>query len=213
MLNFNKKIAIFGIGGLARDVFYCLKDIFKANNISIDEQVVFVDKEKTSENYFLNCPLLVQDDFISDDFQVILAIGTPHIRKQIVANLPENTLFPSIIHPTVLMNETAFVGKGVVILPYAVVSCDVKIGDFCIVDRAVQIGHDCKLGNYVHLSPASVMSGNVTLNSGVEVGTSAALKQNIEIAEETVIGMGAIVLKSIAKKGIYVGNPAKKLEK
>jgi len=212
MLNFNKKIAIFGIGGLAKDVFYCLKDIFKANNISIDEQVVFVDKEKTSENYFLNCPLFVEADFISDDFQVILAIGNPNIRKQIVAGLSKNTFFPTIVHPTVLLNETATLEKGVVILPNSVISCDVTIGDFTIVDRAVQVGHDCKIGNFVHLSPTCVISGNVKLYSCVEIGTGASLKQNIEIAEETVIGMGTVVVKSITEKGIYIGNPAKKLK-
>jgi sugar O-acyltransferase (sialic acid O-acetyltransferase NeuD family) len=212
MLNFNKKIAIFGIGGLAKDVFYCLKDIFKANNISIDEKVVFVDKEKTSENNFLNCPLFVEADFISDDFQVILAIGNPNIRKQIVSGLSKNTFFPTIVHPTVLLNETATLEKGVVILPNSVISCDVTIGDFTIVDRAVQVGHDCKISNFVHLSPASVLSGNVKLHSCVEIGTSASLKQNIEIAEETIIGMGTVVVKSITEKGTYIGNPAKKLK-
>lgn len=212
MLNFDKKIAVFGTGGLAKDVFYCLKDIFKANNISIDDQVIFVDKEKKSENYFLNCPLLVETDFISDDFQVVLAIGNPNIRKQLVSGLSKNTFFPTIVHPTVLLNETAKVGKGVIILQNSIIGCDVTIGDFTIVDRAVQVGHDCNISNFVHLSPASVLSGNVNLNVCVEIGTNASLKQNIEIAEETVIGMGAVVVKSITEKGIYIGNPAKKLK-
>jgi len=85
------------------------------------------------------------------------------------------------------------------------------VGDFCILDRAAQIGHDCKVADFVHFSPASVLSGNVTINSLVDIGTLAAIKQNLEVERDTIIGMGTIVVKSIQEKGVYVGNPAKKI--
>ena len=212
MLDFNRKIAIFGCGGLSKDIFYCLKDIFQFNNISMDEKVVFVDKEVKNGDFFLNCPLRNQVDLDVNEYQVIIAIGNPIIRKKIVDDLPKFTYFPTIIHSTVLLNPKVLLGKGVVILPNSIVSCDVKVGDFSIIDRAVQIGHDCSLAEYVHLSPAAVLSGNVILKSLVQIGTNASLKQNIEIVEGTVIGMGAVVLKSIFDIGIYVGNPAKKIK-
>lgn len=212
MLDFEKKIAIYGTGGLSKDIYYCLKDIYSAHKFSIEGKIIFVDKKLNHNNVFLNCPLLLEEEFDSATYQVILAIGNPFIRKSIVAKLPKNTLFPTIIHPTVLLNESASLGKGIVILPFTVISCDVSIGDFCIVDRGVQIGHDCLLGDFNHLAPLAVLSGNVTLESLVEIGTTAALKQNISISSETIVGMAAVVVNSISEKGVYVGNPAKKIK-
>lgn len=212
MLDFEKKIAIFGIGGLSKDIYYCLKDIYSANNVSSEGKIIFVDKNLNQNNFFLNCPLLLEDEFDSENFQVIVAVGNPFVRKEIVNKLSKKTHFPTIIHPTVLLNETASLGKGIVILPYTIVSCDVSIGNFCILDRGVQIGHDCKIADYVHVSPVAILSGNVYLQRLVQIGTNASLKQNIEIEEGTIIGMGAVVLKSITQTGVYVGNPAKKIK-
>ena len=154
----------------------------------------------------------MEDEFDSDNFQVIVAVGNPFVRKEIINKLSKNTHFPIIIHPTALINESVNLGMGVVILPYSIISCDVSIGDFCILDRGVQIGHDCKIADYVHVSPVAILSGNVYLKALVQIGTNASLKQNIEIEEGTIIGMGAVVLKSITQIGVYVGNPAKKIK-
>jgi sugar O-acyltransferase (sialic acid O-acetyltransferase NeuD family) len=171
-----------------------------------------VDKLPNKSAFFLNCPLFLEENFDSRGYQVIIAIGNPKIRKQISSSLPATTFYPKVIHPSALVNETVILGKGVVILANAIISCDVTVGDFCILDRAVQIGHDCMVADFVHFSPASVLSGNVTINSLVDIGTHAAIKQNLEVERETIIGMGAIVVKSILEKGVYVGNPAKKMK-
>lgn len=211
MLDFTKKIAIFGVGGLAKDIFFCLKEIYLKGHYAFDGQIVFVDKFPGSNTFFLNCPLLLEEDFDSRGYQVIIAIGNPKIRKQISSSLPAATLYPNVIHPSALVNETVILGKGVVILANVIISCHVTIGDFCILDRAVQIGHDCKVADFVHFSPVSVLSGNVTIKSLVDIGTHAAIKQNLEVEGETIIGMGAIVVKSIQENGVYVGNQAKKI--
>jgi len=209
MFDLKKKIAIFGTGGLSKDIYYCLKDIYQVHKVSHEGKIIFVDKKLNHNKLFLNCPLILEDEFDSDNYQVIIAIGNPFIRKEIVNKLSKNTYFPTIIHPTVLLNESVKLGRGVIVLPYTVISCDVKVGDFCIIDRAVQIGHDCHISDYVHISPAAVLSGNVIVKTLVEIGTNASLKQNIEIEKEIFIGMGAVVVKSILEKGVYVGNPAK----
>lgn len=212
MLDFTKNIAIFGTGGLSKDIYYCILDIFNQFQINPEKKIVFVDTKLTDSPFFLNCPLFLENDFDVRNYQVILAIGNPFIRKNIVAKLPKKTFFPAIIHPSVLLNRTAKIGKGVVILPHTIVSCDVSIGDFTILDRVVQIGHDCSLGDFVHIAPAAVLSGNVKLESMVEIGTTAALKQNITISSESIVGMGAVVLNSVNEKGVYVGVPAQKIK-
>ena len=70
MFDISKKIAIFGVGGLAKDVFYCIKDILASKNIDIEQQIVFVDKNN-QQRYSYNdrewryIPPNVSDPFIS----------------------------------------------------------------------------------------------------------------------------------------------------
>ena len=39
----DKQICIVGTGGFAKEVYYCLADIFAANNITIQDKIVFSD--------------------------------------------------------------------------------------------------------------------------------------------------------------------------
>lgn len=213
MLLFSKKIAIFGTGGLAKEVFYCISDILRENNISAVQQVVFVVKENAEQlSTFLNCPIIAEKDFSPTVYTAVLAIGNLFLRKKIYESLPKETQFPVIIHPTAQVNETSILGKGSIVMANAIVSCDITIGDFCVIDRAANVGHDCKLGSYVHLAPMSVLSGNVTVGCLVYFGTQSAVREGIAITDVSTIGMGGIVVKDIVEKGIYAGNPVKKIK-
>jgi serine acetyltransferase len=57
------------------------------------------------------------------------------------------------------------------------------------------------------------ISGNVTMGSGVFVGTGAVVLERLSICDNAIIGAGAVVTKSILEPGVYVGVPAKKLNK
>ena len=57
------------------------------------------------------------------------------------------------------------------------------------------------------------ISGDCKIGDNVYIGTGATIKQGVSIASNTVIGMGAVVVKDINKEGTYVGNPAKILNK
>lgn len=212
MFDISKKIAIFGVGGLAKDVFHCIKDILASKNIDIEQQIVFVDKKNQQTNMFLGCPILKESDFNPINYQVVIAIGNSKIRKEIEQKLAKGTSFPNVIHPTAQINETVKFGKGNIFLQNVIISCDVSIGDFCVFDRVVNIGHDSKIGSHVHFSPLAVLSGNTSIGNLVEIGSHAAIKQKISIIDNSIVGMGAIVVKNIDNVGVYVGNPAKKIK-
>ncbi|WP_233552351.1 hypothetical protein [Petrotoga sp. Shatin.DS.tank11.9.2.9.3] len=45
------------------------------------------------------------------------------------------------------------------------------------------------------------------------IGTGVTIIQNTNIVGNTLIGAGAVVIKNIARSGVYVGNPAKEIRK
>jgi serine acetyltransferase len=51
------------------------------------------------------------------------------------------------------------------------------------------------------------------MGNGVFVGTNAVILERLSICENAIIGAGAVVTKSILEPGVYVGMPAKKLNK
>ena len=59
---------------------------------------------------------------------------------------------------------------------------------------------------YIHGSIAGTL-----IEKNVFIGTAVVLAPNIKIAEGTIVGANSFVNKSLMEKGIYVGNPAKKI--
>ena len=78
-------------------------------------------------------------------------------------------------------------------------------------NRGNHIGHDCKIGNFLSLMPGAILSGNVNIGDRVYIGTNSSVKEKIEICDDVVIGLNTGIIKNITSKGIYAGNPIKKI--
>ena len=145
--------------------------------------------------------------------------GSPAVRKSLVQEL-RRTLspftkvgvtmtFPTVIHPTALISKSAVIGNGCYIGPNAVLHTSSYCGDFCIVNSTSVVEHDCILQEYVNVNPGAVLCGMVTVNSGTTIGANASLRDHIEIAEQSVVGMQAGVVSSIEKqKLVHIGVPS-----
>ncbi len=53
----------------------------------------------------------------------------------------------------------------------------------------------------------------VTIGRHVWIGTGAIILPGVSIGDHSIVGAGAVVTKSIPEKCVYVGNPARLLEK
>jgi UDP-3-O-[3-hydroxymyristoyl] glucosamine N-acyltransferase len=60
--------------------------------------------------------------------------------------------------------------------------------------------------------PGVIVSGNVTIQDLVYIGTNSSIKEKIKICELTTIGLNSGVVKDINKPGVYVGTPAIKIK-
>lgn len=111
------------------------------------------------------------------------------------------------------LDSSAVVGKGVQILPHAVVNANVVLGDYCIVNTNSTVEHDCQIGNGVHIMPGAVVLGNVKIGNYVTIGANSTILPGITISNNVVVGAGSVVIKNILNDQIVVGNPAKFLKK
>lgn len=204
----NKKICIIGSSGFAKEVYWLIQEAGMADNVEC-----FMEPEKYwAEKNVFNIPVKKQSEFDASKHIAVLGIGDPMIRKKIVTQqLPYNTEYPSIIHPSTKISKWVNMGRGAIICAYNMMTCDIKIGDFAVINLNCTIGHDCVIGDYFTLNPSVNVSGLCEFGNQVYIGTNAAVKQGIKICNDVTIGMGACVVKDIIEPGIYVGNPAKPL--
>jgi UDP-3-O-[3-hydroxymyristoyl] glucosamine N-acyltransferase len=82
------------------------------------------------------------------------------------------------------------------------------IGRGTIIGALTNIGHNVIIGEDCVFTTNISIGGSTTFGSNCWVGMGAMIKNNINICNDVVIGMGAIVLEDIKKPGIYVGKPA-----
>jgi sugar O-acyltransferase (sialic acid O-acetyltransferase NeuD family) len=210
-----KKIAIIGAGGFGREIKMLIDQINAAENKY--EFIGYFDDNQSIGPFVNGFPILGTIDAInkvSDELCVSIALGNPIYKKRAVERISnQNIIFETLIHPNVLMgNDTISIGKGAIICAGSILTCDISIHDFVTINLACTIGHDTIIENYSSLMPGINVSGEVILRTGVYVGTGATIINQIEIEENTVVGAGAVVSKSLPKNCTAVGIPAQPIK-
>jgi sugar O-acyltransferase (sialic acid O-acetyltransferase NeuD family) len=214
MINIEKKICIVGAGGFGREVLCCLIDKIASTNLEIEEIACFmVSDEDFKETKIMGINVISQSMFDPALYNVVIAIGDPTSRKRVVNNLPTQTTYTSIIHPSAVISDWVEIGEGCIITAGTILTCNIKIGKHAHLNLHTTIGHDCIIGDFFTSAPAANISGNCHFGDCVYFGTNSAVREGVKICDNVTIGMGAVVVKDIIEEGVYIGNPLKKLEK
>lgn len=88
---------------------------------------------------------------------------------------------------------------------------DTYIGDDCYLLKHCHVGHDCDIANGVTIACGAKIGGHTTVAGTANIGLNAVIHQRQLIAYGSMIGMGAVVTKTLLTEAykIYAGNPAK----
>lgn len=193
------KKAIIGAGGFAREIKAHIGDYTLK---------CFVDDQYWKENTEYIYPL---SEFDPNEYEVLVAIGDPKDRFDMIQKLPNETKYFKYIHPSVqILGYDVQIGDGSIICAGTILTTNIKIGKHCHLNLHTTIGHDCEIGDYFTTAPGAKISGNCKISDCVYVGTNASIKQKMSICGFSTIGMNAAVVKNITEPGTYIGVPAKK---
>lgn len=80
----------------------------------------------------------------------------------------------------------------------------VRIGNNVTLWSGNHIGHDSVIEDHCFLASHIVVSGHVHIRPYCFIGVNATLRNSIEIAQETLIGAGAVIMKDTVEKGVYL---------
>lgn len=200
-------IAILGAGGMAREVFWYLqhsdyKDFFFVDEFAAEPAVTIRGK---------SVPVIKNWDFSKyTNFKFIVGVGNPKTKRILVEKALKAGLLPAptFIHPKAVV-EDAQIGVGGIIAPGCVVTCNVQIGNYVILNFNSTVGHDSVIGDFVQANPGCHISGNVVVEEDVDLGTGTVVIQGLRVGKGVVTGAQATVVKNILGAGTYVGVPAK----
>ncbi len=145
------------------------------------------------------------------DFQpaapLIISIGYNNIRRKVAANIRHR--FGTAIHPSAIVEETAIIGEGTVIMPGVIIQADVRLGRHVIVNTAATVDHDCILGDFVHLAPGVVLCGAVRVGEGTLLGAGSIVAPNLTIGANCLVAAGSVVTTHLPDGATARGNPAR----
>jgi sugar O-acyltransferase (sialic acid O-acetyltransferase NeuD family) len=215
-IQFNKtKIAIIGAGGFGREVKSLIDQINERDLLY--EFIGFYDDAFENGTLINNYPILGDIDSINsviEDLAIVVAIGSPKVKKVILSRLTNHKIFfPTLIHPSVIISsDNVRIGKGTIICANSIITTNIDIGNFVILNLMCTIGHDSVINDYCALMPCVNISGDVIVEESVYFGTGAKVINQLNIGSNSIIGAGAVVLKNIPSNCTAVGFPAKPIK-
>jgi sugar O-acyltransferase (sialic acid O-acetyltransferase NeuD family) len=209
----NEKIILIGSGGHAKVLIDIIQ---KSKQYDIAGYVDFEDFGEIFGVKYLGNDSCLIDLYNKGINKVVIGIGQIGVTKkrlEFVDKLKKiGFCFPSIIAQSAIINRDVSLGKGTQVLDSVVINCCTAIGDFTIINTNAIVEHDCKIGIFCHIATGAVISGGVEIGDYSMIGSNAVVVQYRKIVAECMIGSGGIVIKDISAKGIYVGNPVRKIK-
>jgi sugar O-acyltransferase (sialic acid O-acetyltransferase NeuD family) len=105
------------------------------------------------------------------------------------------------------------IGENCFIFENNVLQYHVRLGDDVVLWSGNHLGHRTHIGNHAFVSSHVVISGFCEVGDHSFMGVNSCVGDNVKIAADNVIGAGAVVVKNTEPRKVYVGNPAKPLDK
>jgi len=131
-----------------------------------------------------------------------------YISEQIKKLFP-NFNFINAIHPSVIIGNNVKIGCGVVAMAGCIFNPKATIGDFTFFATGAQVEHDCVIEDFASISAGSITGGYVKIGKYSAITLGVTIMDRIEIGENTVVGSGSLVTKSLPNNVLAYGNPTK----
>lgn len=207
-----EKLVILGAGGFATEVAWLAKEINAAKHRW--DIIGFID-ENVANHGQQRCGLPILGGFEWFDQQdvstirVICGRGAPKTRMDLVQKAQAKGLqFTTLIHPLTQMSEYVEVGEGTVITAGSIVTTDVKIGRYVLLNLSLTIGHETVIEDFCTLAPHCTISGNTYIERGADLGSGVITIPGKRIGKGAVVGAGAVVTRDVPANVLAVGVPA-----
>jgi sugar O-acyltransferase (sialic acid O-acetyltransferase NeuD family) len=142
----------------------------------------------------------------------VISIGDNWSRYYVYNQIKE--IFPTFqfvnaIHPSVIIGNNVKLGVGIVAMAGCIFNPKSHIGNFTFFATGAQVEHDCYIDDFASISAGSITGGYVKLGKFSAITLGVTVVDRLEIGENTVVGSGSLVTKSLPDNVLAYGSPAK----
>jgi sugar O-acyltransferase (sialic acid O-acetyltransferase NeuD family) len=210
---------LVGTGGFGREVMPVALEMLTRAHPAPNLELVFVVEfgDTSSVN---GHQVITADEFLarSQEKYFNIAIADYQARERIANEFMASGALPfSISALNSVCLKANSIGEGAILCPFTTITSNANIGRFFHGNIYSYVAHDCQIGDFVTFAPNVHCNGRVIIEDYAYIGTGATIRQgtdekSVVIGRGAVVGMGAVVTKSIAPFTTVIGNPARLLE-
>ncbi|NML66481.1 acetyltransferase [Hymenobacter sp. RP-2-7] len=206
-------LVIFGAGGLGREVLVLLRQFNEAQPTWTLRG--FYDDQPPATATLGGLPYLgtaADLNATTEPLAVAVAVGSPTARAAVVARLTSPQLsFPTLVHPSVALQpyQNVVVGAGTIIQQGVILTTDLRIGQFVVLNLGTTVGHDAVVEDFCSLMCHVDVSGHAHIETGCYLGTKATIIQGRRLGAHSTLGAGAVAVHDLPAGCVAAGVPAK----
>lgn len=205
-------LVLIGAGGLAREVAetVALGDRYRILGI-VDDDVSLHGTTVAGMPVFGGIDQVIWDR----SSHVVVCIGRGQARRRLVDLLAAHDFgrsrYATVIHPSVYVPPSCFIGVGSVLLAHVAITADARIGRHVVAMPHVTVTHDDVVGDFATLCAGVSLAGAVTVGKGAYLGANASVREFVRIGDDSTLAMGASLLEDLPDGETWAGVPARQL--
>lgn len=208
------KTIIFGNNNVA-EILYLETEKFAEQHFAIE--AFCVEPEYINDTTFCNKPLLSLEEatkkYPPQEYRMLSTIlASSGLRKKMSVFNKLKMLgytLDNYVSPLADVSPDVRMGENNIILSFCKVGMSVVLGNANILWYDVLLDHDAKVGNGNFFAGGCKTAGFITVGDSCWLGLNATIIQRMQIADETFVGAGSVVIRDTEAYTKYVGNPAK----
>ena len=210
------RLIIFGTGDIARLAHYYF------SRDSVHEVEAFtVDETYRQADSFLDLPLVsferAVERYPPEEYKMFVALSYARMNKLRAEKYHEAKTkgyeLASYVSSRCSFLTDHPVGDNCFILEDNTIQPFVKIGNDVTLWSGNHIGHDAVIEDHCFLASQIVVSGHCHIQPYCFIGVNATLRNGLNIARETLIGAGAVVMNDTIEQGVYLPERARLFDK
>lgn len=209
-----RRLYILGAGGFGREVYSWLQAL--PENGSEWEIAGFLDDNLSAlDGFEYRCQVVARiSNFQPEPGDLfVCGIGVVAAKRAVCEQLlSRGAEFLSLVHPSAVVGANVSLGRGVVICPQVVLTCDIEIGEFAMINCLSSVGHDAKVGAWATISAHCDLTGFTIVGEGAFLGSGARVIPNKRVGAGVVVGAGSVVIRSVSDNAKVFGVPARQFD-